>query len=243
MLPIICLGVDCCDSGKLDEAWFIQSWKVAAVMLWLYHMRGDIQTWPKSCEYALAHDFDKCWLIFGRPFVKRFVLCYQTILLCDVGVLWPNNWRNQDITGCGGRPRPRLHCVRWGPISPKRCTAPPQFSARLLWTNGWMDQNTTWYGSRPRLTQHCVKWGPSFLLPHPTESGTASRHYLAHVCYGQRSPILSYCWAFVRILVCLSSKKWPWLSDHFHITAPLFKYLAPFWLITDRWPSFLCKHV
>jgi len=44
-------------------------------------------------------------LVFGRPFVKRFALCYRTVVLsvclsvlsvclsiCDVGVLWPNGW-------------------------------------------------------------------------------------------------------------------------------------------------------
>ena len=43
-----------------------------------------------------CHVFDA---IFGRPIVKRFALCYRTVLLtclsvcmyvCDVGVLWPN---------------------------------------------------------------------------------------------------------------------------------------------------------
>jgi len=32
---------------------------------------------------------------FGDPFVKRFALCYQTVVclsVCDVGVLWPNGW-------------------------------------------------------------------------------------------------------------------------------------------------------
>jgi len=41
--------------------------------------------------------------IFGRPLVKRFALCYQTVvcLVCpvyDVGVLWPNGWMDQDVT-------------------------------------------------------------------------------------------------------------------------------------------------
>jgi len=40
--------------------------------------------------------------------------------VCDVGVLWPNGWTNQDKTWYAGRPQPRLHCVRWGPSSPKR---------------------------------------------------------------------------------------------------------------------------
>jgi len=38
-------------------------------------------------------------IIFGRPFVKRFALCYHPVcLVCDVGVLWPNAWTDQDET-------------------------------------------------------------------------------------------------------------------------------------------------
>jgi len=88
--------------------------------------------------------------VFGRPFVKWFALCYRTVVclvcpvmsvclsVCDVGVLWPNGWMDQDETWHGGRPpfrpycirwsrrRPRRHCVRWGPNSPapKRGIAP-----------------------------------------------------------------------------------------------------------------------
>jgi len=36
------------------------------------------------------------------------------------------------------------HCVRWGPTSPKRGTA-PIFGPCLLWPNGRMDQAATWY--------------------------------------------------------------------------------------------------
>ena len=78
-------------------------------------------------------------LLFGRPFVKRFALCYWTVVLsclsvclcclsvCNVGVLWRNGWTNQDETWQAGRPRPRPHCVRWGPSSPRRGI--PKFSA------------------------------------------------------------------------------------------------------------------
>jgi len=33
-------------------------------------------------------------------------------------LLWPNGSIHQDTTWYGGRPRPRRHCVRWGPSSP-----------------------------------------------------------------------------------------------------------------------------
>ena len=38
--------------------------------------------------------------------------------VCNVGVLWPSGWMDQDATWYGGRPRPKRHCVRWGPSSP-----------------------------------------------------------------------------------------------------------------------------
>jgi len=40
--------------------------------------------------------------VFGRPFVKRFVLCYRTVV-CPV---------------CLSQPKP--HCVRWGPSSSQK---------------------------------------------------------------------------------------------------------------------------
>ena len=75
-----------------------------------------------------TNPFSKCFhrqtyqQIFGRPFVKRFALCYQTVVclsclpVCNVGVLWPNGWMDQDETWHAGRPLPQ------------RGTA-PQFSA------------------------------------------------------------------------------------------------------------------
>ena len=92
---------------------------------------------------------------FGRPFVKRFALCYRTVVLsvclsclsvCNVRVLWSNGWMDQYETWHGGRPRPRPQYVRWRPSSP-----PPKgdtaaiFAPYLLWPNGWMDQDATWY--------------------------------------------------------------------------------------------------
>ena len=74
-------------------------------------------------------------VLLGRPFVKRLALPYWTVFLsvCDVGVLWSNGWINQNDTWHGRRPRPRPHCVRWGPSSPfpqERGHSPP-FSAHV----------------------------------------------------------------------------------------------------------------
>jgi len=64
--------------------------------------------WRPS-RWALAHilviDVLPFVNVFGRPFVKRFTLYYQTVVclsylsVCpvrNVGVLWPNSWMNQD---------------------------------------------------------------------------------------------------------------------------------------------------
>jgi len=67
-------------------------------------------------------------------------------------VLWPNGWMDQDATWYGGRPRPRPHCVRWGPSSSQKGHSPPNFGACLLWSNGWMDEDATWYGVWPLLS-------------------------------------------------------------------------------------------
>jgi len=61
--------------------------------------------------------------LIGRLFVKQFALCYRSVVflscpVCDIGILWPNGWTDQDETWHAGRPRPQPHCVRWGPSSP-----------------------------------------------------------------------------------------------------------------------------
>ena len=60
--------------------------------------------------------------------------------VCNIGVLWPNGWIDQDETWHGGRPWPRPHWVRWGPSSPHKGHSPRQFSAhvRCGQTAGWI---------------------------------------------------------------------------------------------------------
>jgi len=55
--------------------------------------------------------------------------CLSVCPVCNVDVLWPNSWMDQDETLHGGRPRPWPHCVRWGLSSPseKGSTAAPTF--------------------------------------------------------------------------------------------------------------------
>ena len=68
---------------------------------------------------------------------KRFALCKKNVVcrvcqyvlsVCDVGVLWPNGWMDQDKNWRGGRPRPWSYCVRWGPSSHcPQWAQPPNF--------------------------------------------------------------------------------------------------------------------
>jgi len=65
--------------------------------------------------------------------------------VCNVGVLWPNGWIDQDATWYGGRPRPRRHCVRWGHSSPvERAQQPPLFGPCLLCLNGHPHLSNCW---------------------------------------------------------------------------------------------------
>ena len=43
--------------------------------------------------------------------------CLSVCPVCNVGVLWPNSWTDQDKTWHAGRPGPWPHCVRWAPSS------------------------------------------------------------------------------------------------------------------------------
>ena len=48
-------------------------------------------------------------------------------------LLSPKGCMDQDATWCGGRPRPRTHCARWGPnTSLQKGTKPPVFGPCLL---------------------------------------------------------------------------------------------------------------
>jgi len=99
-------------------------------------------------------------------------------------LLWPNGSMDQDATWYGDRPRPKRHCVRWGPSSPslQKGAEPPIFGPYLLWPNSCMDQDATWYRGRPRPRLHCAIWGPS---SPPQKRGHSHPQFLAHVCCSQ----------------------------------------------------------
>ena len=102
--------------------------------------------------------------------------------VCNVGVLWPNGWMDQDVTWCGRRPRPRPHCVRWRPSSPLlKSGTVAHFSAHIYCgqTAGWTEMP---------LGTH-VGLGPGDIVldwdPTPPKKEHSTPHFSAHVCFGQ----------------------------------------------------------
>jgi len=73
-----------------------------------------------------SHDFT-VWRVDWLPNGLLYDIGPLSVCLsCNVGVLWPNSWMDQDATWCGGGPQPRRHCVRWEPSSPtERDMKPP----------------------------------------------------------------------------------------------------------------------
>ena len=65
--------------------------------------------------------------------------CLSVYPVCNVGVLWPNGWMDQDETWHGGRPLSRPHCVRWGLALPQRGAVCPIFGSCLY--IGWQWRN------------------------------------------------------------------------------------------------------
>jgi len=77
-----------------------------------------------------------CWASVCKtvnPMLSVRCLSCLSCPVCNVRVLWPNGWTDQDETWHAGRPRPWPHCVRWGPSSPplKGHSPPAQFSVHI----------------------------------------------------------------------------------------------------------------
>jgi len=112
--------------------------------------------------------------IFGRPIVKRFVLCHRSVVCLSVmSVLCVTS------VYCGqtvGRSKTKLgmqvdlgpgHIVLDGDPAPPplKGGGAPIFGPFLLWPNCWMDQDATLHGGRSRPRPQCVRWGPSSPSP------------------------------------------------------------------------------
>jgi len=113
---------------------------------------------------------------FGRPFLKRFALCYRPLSVCPVCPVF----LSITFVHCGqtvGRIKRKLsmqvglgpgHIVLDedpAPPPPKGHSPHPIFGPYLLRPNGCIDQDATWYGARPQPRRLCVRRRPRSNLP------------------------------------------------------------------------------
>jgi len=109
--------------------------------------------------------------------------------VCNVGVLWPNGWMDQDETWHGGRLGPGHIVLDGNPAPPPQRAQPPfQFSAhvRCGQTAGWIKM--------PLGMEVGLRGGDIVLNgdPAPPKRGIAPQ-FSAHVYCGQMLAHLSYC--------------------------------------------------
>ena len=84
----------------------------------------------------------------------------SVLSVCNVGVMWPNSWMDQDAAWHVGRHRSWPHCVRWGHSSPSPKGHSPHFSTHVCCgkTAGWINMPL---GMEVGLGPHdCVRLGP-----------------------------------------------------------------------------------
>ena len=87
-------------------------------------------------------------MVFGRPFVKRFALCYRTVacpVLSVTLVYWGQTvgWVKIPL-GVEVSLGPGHTVLDGDPLAQKGEAQPTFFGQRLLWPNDWMDQYATW---------------------------------------------------------------------------------------------------
>jgi len=84
------------------------------------HLHADCLYTRISSGPTLGIEYGKLLPFLATVCIKRFALYLSVCLsvlscpICDVGVLWPNSWTDQDETWHASRPRPWPHCVIWG---------------------------------------------------------------------------------------------------------------------------------
>jgi len=105
--------------------------------------------------------------------------------VCDVGVLWPNGWMDQDATWFGDRPRSGHIMLDEDPAPPtERVTAAPTFVVHVYCgqTARWIKIKMSFGTKVGLIPGHFVLYGDP---APPQKGGTAARQFSAHVYCGQ----------------------------------------------------------
>ena len=185
------------DSERTKSKMLVFCMMLIFTFVFMIFGRHLLDSWGKvTLETFYVHENCK-FLVFGRPFLKRFALCYRSIVCLSC--------LSVTLVYCGqtvGRIKMKLgmqvgldpgHIVLHGdpaPPLPKGGRNPPIFGPYLLWPNRWMDRGCTWHGGRPQPRRLCVRWGPHF--PSPVACPSSS----AHIYCGEAPPQFSaqfYC--------------------------------------------------
>jgi len=137
--------------------------------------QNKLNFWVTVCKTVHRILSDRCLSVCLSVLSVYPVLCCP---VCDLGLLWPNSWMDQDETWHAGRPLPWPQCLRWEPRSPlpKGHSPSPIFGPGLLWPNCWMDQDGTWHGGGHWSGPHCARWERS----SPSPKKGQSPQFLAH---------------------------------------------------------------
>jgi len=181
-------GNAACVTGTMDDVDSTAAWPAFDVTSLAETWRRP-NTWFRFWCFTDVNIVVLIWRSFnhfGRPFAKRFALCYQTVVCLSVC-----------LSVC-------LYC----PVCPVLSVC----DVRALWPNGWTDQDETWHAGRTRpwaLTTLCYI-GTQLLFPHGVPAPHSSFSPLSvHTYCGQTVAHLSNCWAHVSFTARCTSVQSP----------------------------------
>ena len=146
------------------------------------------------------------------------VLSCPVCPVCDVGVLWPNGWTDENETWHAGRPRPRRLCVRSGsnPLPQKAESPPAQFSAHV-----YCGQTAAWIkmplGTEVGLGLRDIVFDVDPIMQLPTEKRHTHSQPIFDPCLLWPRSLISATaeLLFVNIIVIHSEpKKWQFIFDY-----------------------------
>jgi len=91
-----------------------------------------------ACLCLLITEFLGDRLQNGLPYAIGLLSCLSCLSVCDIGVLWPNSWMDQDETWRGDRPRPAATlCYMETHFPPQKGHSLPICGPCPLWPNSW----------------------------------------------------------------------------------------------------------
>jgi len=135
------------------------------LIAWKDRPRNDLLCVEGDVKHLLTHSLilhPTFWATVCktvRPMLSDHCPVCPVLSVCNVGVLWPNGWMDQDETWCGGIGLGPGHIVLDGDPAPPKGAQRPQFSAHVC-CGQTLDGSRCRDGGRPRLRRPCVAPSP-----------------------------------------------------------------------------------